>query len=335
MTKFLLAIILICSVAAASPVWSQEKDATKKSKDVYIHTSTSPEVHTEQDSSGSTTRMVHRSSEDGLEIELSIKGVHFNDDYTNVESVTQDGFLLLRETRAGHRRKLEIEPDARGQLKYSYSVQGEDRPFDAEARGWLAQAIKERVENGFEAKERVARIYRTQGARGVLETARELKTGYARSTYYGYLLKIEKPRPETVREVIEQTARDKFSDYERATLLTAIAKDYLSGSQGRAEFFESVKRIESDYYRSEVLIPLLKRDDLDKEWALLAVRAVVATSSDYEKARVLLAASKEYPDNERVRAAIIEMAASIGSEYYRNSVLAAVARAKKATTTEL
>ena len=334
MTKLLLTAIFLGAIAAPS-VLPQEERATKKEKDVQIDTGKSKDTHIELESREGTTRLIDTSSKDGVQIELNIKGVRFNDDYTAVESLTTDGFFLLRETRAGVRRKIEIEPDASGQPKYSYFVEGDERPYDAEARAWFAQAMKDRVEHGFDARERVARLYKARGATGVLDAARSLKTSYARSLYFSHLLKIDKPSAETVHEILERVARDEFSDYERANLLGAIAKQHLSGSQGRRDFFEAVKHIESDYYRSQVLVPVLKRGDLDDEWALLAIKAVGATSSHYEKARVLVAAAKAHPDNETVRAAVLDAASGISSEYYRKSVLSAVSRNRKMTSTDL
>lgn len=324
MKRFLLAAFLVCGVAVF-PALARQDSAPAKSR----HEST------ESRSREGTTRIMHRSSEEGIEVEMNLRGVRFDDEYTDVVSIEPGGFLELRESRQGQTRKLEIEPDASGQLQYFYRVGGKQSPFDAEGRAWLARALKDRIEEGFDATARVAKLFRTRGARGVLDAAKSLRSGYARAVYFRQLLKLDGQNEETVGEVLRGAAGEKFSDYERANILSVIAKQPPSGSRARNTFFEAVGDIKSDYDRSRVLLALLKREGLGEDWALAAVAALSATSSDYEKARVLLAAINAYPENERVRAAVLDAASRLGSEYERKRVVSAVSRAKKSATTEL
>jgi hypothetical protein len=323
-TTTALIIILI-----ALPATAQDKNKDKdKDKDKQEHT------HLQINGREGTTRLVHRSSEEDVETDFNLKGVTFNDDYTDVESITANGFLDLRETRRGVRRKLSIEADASGRLVRTFSVQGETRPFEPEGRTWLASVLRGMVEGGFDAKQRVARIYSQRGATGVLEAVGTLKNSYARSSYLKLLLAQEKPSDETVARILSLAAREQFSDYERATLLNAIAREHLSNSRGRREFFEAVSRLKSDYERSRVLLPIVRRIDLDDEWTLEAVKALSASSSDYEKARVLVAAvTGARARSETVRSAVMDAASRLlSSDYERNRVIKAVSQAKTASS---
>jgi len=75
-----------------------------------------------------------------------------------------------------------------------------------------------------------------------------------------------------------------------------------------------------------VLAVLFKRNDLSTETLLLALKSVGGMSSDYEKANVLIRASKTGATDASVRAAIIEAAHTLGSDHERGRVLTAVTR---------
>lgn len=311
MRNILLAVTL-CACAAPAASQRQQKQVGKG------HT-----THIEETKREGTTRIVMSDTDSGVEVDMNLKGVRFNDDYSDMESIAPDGFLELRESRLGETRKLDIEPDSSGRLRYRYRVRGDERPFDADARAWLARVMKERVDSGFDAAERVARIYRARGARGVLEAARTLRTGYARASYLNRLAQLDGPRDETAVEILRSAARDKFSDYERANVLVSIARRPPSGADARRSFFEATAALQSDYDRSRVLLALLRADRLEEDWALAAVRAVAASSSDYEKVRVLIAAARAYADKKKVLDAVLETSNGIGSDYERKRVLTA------------
>lgn len=328
LTTTLTALILILFVATTATA-QEDKD---KSKDKRKHEDTHLQINDRE----GATHLVRRSTDEDVETDFNIKGVRFNEDYTDVESIASNGFLDLRETRRGVRRKLTIEADASGRLTRTFTVEGEARPFEPEGRELLAGVLRGMVEGGFDAKQRVARIYSRQGVTGVLEAVRRLKGGYARATYLKLLLAQEKPSEETVARILSHAAREEFSDYERASLLSAIAREHLSGSRGRREFFEAVSRLQSDYERSRVLLPIVRRIDLDDEWTLEAVKAVGAGSSDYEKARVLVAAVTGARErSETVRAAVVDAASRLSSDYERNRVIKAVSQKKTTTNTSL
>lgn len=328
MMRRVLTATIFCAVAlAASASARQEKPKQEEKK----RTSQTHIVDTRE----GETRLVIQDSDTGLRLDMNLKRVRFNDDYSDVAEVEPGGFLEIRETRAGETRRLDIEPDSQGRLRYLYRVRGDDRPFDDEGRAWLRRVMLERVEAGFDAENRAARLYRNGGARAVVEAARRLKSGYARAAYFRQLAKLDGPRDETAVEILRSAARDQFSDYERAGVLAAIAKRPPSGSQARESFFEGVRKIQSDYERSRVLMTLLKADDLNDEWALAAVRAVSASASDYEKARVLVAAVRAFGDRRKVVDAVLETSKGIASEYERKRVVTAAERSGRTATKEL
>jgi beta-lactamase regulating signal transducer with metallopeptidase domain len=83
-------------------------------------------------------------SDDGHDKFIKTRGkVKFNDDHTDVVSISPDGSFTVAEVRDGVERKLKIEPSRDGTLKYLYEVDDEERPFDDEARRWFREMLQD------------------------------------------------------------------------------------------------------------------------------------------------------------------------------------------------
>lgn len=306
--------VAICLCVASA--WAQDKNATTKKAD-QDHISIN----------GSSLRWEHRSDEDGTDITLASKNTEFNDDYTDVERITGDGYFRLSEKRGGLVRRLEVMPGADGQLKRQYWERGEVRPFNDAARKWLAKLLSDTVAgSGYDAEARVGKILRKGGANAVLTEIARLKTDYARRVYASALIEQGNLNGGQLAKLMAQTSSAINSDYEKATLLIKTSKNNLTDAGVRTAFFGMANTLGSDYERGRVLAVLFKRNDLSTETLLLALKSVGGMSSDYEKANVLIRASKTGATDASVRAAIIEAAHTLGSDHERGRVLTAVTR---------
>jgi hypothetical protein len=276
---------------------------------------------------GDILRWEHSTSDGETKITLVARDAHFNDDYTDVERIGSDGYFRISEERAGIVQRLEITPQADGQLKRVYSLRGETRPFDSAARKWLGHLLEETVAgSGFDAEARVTKIFKRSGANGVLAEIPRLKTDYARRVYSAVLVEQGNLTGEQLAKLLSQSARTMGSDYEKATLLILVLKNSLKDASVRSAFFEMVGTLGSDYERGRVLAVLFKRSDLTAETLLAALNSARSMGSDYEKANLLIRASKTEAANESVRASIIEAAHTLGSDYERGRVLTAVTK---------
>jgi hypothetical protein len=74
-----------------------------------------------------------------------VGSVKLNDARTDVESITEGGSFTIVEKTGADSRKLVVEAMPGGDLKRTYSVNGVEQPFDADAQKWLADAL-----SGFE-----------------------------------------------------------------------------------------------------------------------------------------------------------------------------------------
>ncbi len=311
---FIGCLVALCLCVAAS-AQETKKTATKKADQDHVQIN------------GRSIRWEHRSTDDDAEITLVSKNVEFNDDYTDIERITNDGYFRLTEKRGGRVRRLEVTPVAGGELKRAYSEDGATRTFDEAARRWLGKLLSESVAgSGYEAEARVERIFRRGGANAVLAEIARLKSDYARRVYSTMLVERGNLNGQQLAKLLTQSGRTISSDYEKATLLIHVLKNDLGDAAVRTAFFEAANTLSSDYERGRVLAVLLKRSDLSSETVLAALKSVRGMSSDFEKANVLIRAADAGAANQSVRAAIVEAAHALSSDYERGRVLTAVTK---------
>src|SRR5262245_19340702 len=148
--------------------------------------------------------------EDGRELRIRIKGKpEFTDDYSDIKSLSAGGHVRVEETRGSVSRRFEIEPDAGGNLRRSYYLQGRTHEFDGEARQWLSALLLEAVrQSGFDAERRVARLYQKGGANAVLEEVSLINGDYAKRIYLRELMTNHQLDSASVQRVTRMVARE-------------------------------------------------------------------------------------------------------------------------------
>ncbi|MFP5264630.1 MAG: hypothetical protein ACLGJB_22310 [Blastocatellia bacterium] len=265
---------------------------------------------------------VHR--DDSVSLEVNIRGkVEFADDYADIKDISDGGRVRVIDERGGTSRKFEAAAAADG-LKRSYWVNGEPRPFDNEARGWLARVLNETVrQGGYDARPRVQRILRERGPNGVLQEISQLKGDYVKRIYLDELIKSGSLDDAMVRQVLRQAADEIKSDYEKSQLLIKMSEDYLHNDSQRAIYLEGVNTIRSDYEKGRALSALLKKGELSRENLSFLLKSVAAISSDYESAQLLIKVAEGFSFDDSSRAAYMDAVATIGSDYEKGRVLSA------------
>jgi hypothetical protein len=276
-----------------------------------------------QHSKDGTSTWTWSHSDNGIRTKVRINGkVEFNEDYTQITSISNGGSISIQEDRNGVTRKFEASPSADGSIKQTYFVQGETRPMDSDGRAWLTKMLLETVrQSGYDAKPRVQRILKQKGANGVLEEISQIKSDYAKRIYFEELMTQANLDVNTGQRLIQQATREVSSDYEKAQILTKAGELFLSNEAIRATYLEGVNSISSDYEKSRVLQSLLKRNDLSHETVGQILKASSLISSDYEKTRVLMAVVAMGSKDEAIFNALIEASKTVSSDYEKARLL--------------
>jgi hypothetical protein len=281
-----------------------------------------------RDETQTITRWEH--SDDGLKRRFESRGKpEFNDDYTDIKSISEGGWVIIEERRNQQSFRYEVRMDGAGQLLRTCYVNGTARPLDETARVWLAKLILDAVrQGGYDADKRVQRILAQRGVAGVLAEIDQISGDYAKRRYYEALIKQANLDATALRDVLRQVARDISSDYEQAQLLMGVAP-MLTGKEAAIQpFFDAVATIKSDYEHSRVLQAVLKQGSPSRALLVLVASSTKAISSDYEKAGVLKGVAAAYLDDPTLRDLFFQTVSSIDSDYERRGVLSALVKTK-------
>lgn len=277
------------------------------------------------------TRTTVRRSEGDYELEMTAVGdIQYRDDDSDVESIAAGGRLLIKERRGASVRTLEVV-GADGRLRRSYYVQGQARPFDQDARAWLAQILPGLIRgSGANAAGRVRRILGQRGVGGVLEEIALIESDGVRRLYFDHLLRSGHLDGAALSLVARRMARDITSDGEKANLLIDHARLYTASDAAVADYFGAVGTINSDGERARVLSTLLERETLSPANVVRVLNSAKSISSDGEKANVLVTAARLIGDDQTLLSALYDAARTIASDGERARVMSAVERRRTA-----
>jgi hypothetical protein len=265
-------------------------------------------------------------TDNGISLEMKAQGkVEFNEDYTDVVRISPGGSLRIKDERGGATRQIEITPSSNGGLDRAYSVRGQARPYDDEARAWLSRILTDATRQaGLDAGPRARKILSQRGPGGLLDEVSQLHSDYVKKLYLEELIKSGALDAQTTRRLLTQVAREMSSDYEKAVTLIQVSETPLGRDDWHTAYIEATRSIHSDYERKRALTALLNRGDLSREAVLLAIKSASEISSDYEKVETLIKVSQNPPGKDGWRAAYIEATRSIQSDYEHARALSAL-----------
>jgi hypothetical protein len=215
--------------------------------------------------------------------------VTFNEALTDVESLSDGGFLTIRDWSGLIPHTIEISSIG-GKLSHAYYVAGLHRPWDDEARRRLPIMIQRLVRRGFGAERRTQQILQKSGVKGVLDEIGLVESNYGRRLYFQALVRFGNLDAATVVPVLH-TLRDRInSDYERRVALEAVAgRVTLDGPSARA-YVNVVESFKSDFERRQALSAILTAQPKVPGVADQALQATVGMRSDFERRQVFEAA---------------------------------------------
>lgn len=280
-------------------------------------------------------------------------------DLSGFLTVSRGGYIEVEERDGDHRRKVRVSSGATG-LQYRWTLDGDDR-FDVDRERWLASVLiaLERRTAMF-AKSRVPELLRQGGPDAVLAETARMQSDYARRAYYNALLADRRLDEPTMEKLLRQAGQSLSSDYERAELLRAVARngpmtdrvtratiamaqdissDYekrralgaalesVASRESRVALFSAASTMSSSYELAELLIAAHRRSLVDSASSVVYFNAVERLSSDYERRRTLSNLLRQRPESNLVLAGILRASASINSDYELSTLLVEFARA--------
>lgn len=293
------------------------------------------------------------------EIRLDARGdFGVKPDLSGFVGVEDGGWVEIEEHDRNTERRVRVVGIGRD-LEYRWTVNGRNG-FDVDRERWLADilvALERRT--AMFAKYRVPELYRTGGAKAVLDETDKMESDYARRVYYTQLLPLGRLDDPSLERMLRQT-EVMSSDYERAEVLRAVAgkqgpvsdrvaramiavahsmnSDYekrralsaglesVSTAEAKAAFFTAASTMRSNYELAELLIAAQRRSLVDSLSSDAYFRAVGRLNSDYERRRTLSALMKLRPASPEILSGVLRSSESINSDYELASLLVEFAK---------
>jgi beta-lactamase regulating signal transducer with metallopeptidase domain len=258
----------------------------------------------------------------GCSIRLAASGKFtFTGDFTDIATVARGGYVTLTVDYGEHDRRVTIRPNGERLFK----VDGNERPYDAEAKAWLGETLTYLLRRtGYMAEERARWILDTKGIQGLVDEFGQLQGDYTRRIYYQAAIESGKLDVAGYERLIGLAAQTIDSDYELAELLIAVSKAQPLTERMQAGFAAAARSIGSDYERHRVLSAALSRPGLTPAVQAAMLDAAAEIGSDYELATLLIELNEARAIDEQVRPAYFKAANSVGSDYEHRRVLSAV-----------
>jgi len=248
--------------------------------------------------------------------------IQFNDAETDVVQLSPGGMFEIEEREGRTRRRLEIDADRSGDLRYRWFVDGDEQSYNSAARQWFANLLPLVFRRaGLIAEERAARILEREGVAGVLQEISYIPSDYVARKYFEVLLTEASLSEQQLREIVQQAGRELESDYELAELLIRVAESHSVDRSVQIAYVEAAGHIDSDYETRRVLDAVLDRPGLDQDVAEAMLQLATEIDSDYELAELLIGMMERHPIQETLTPEFFAAVATLESDYEHRRVL--------------
>jgi hypothetical protein len=250
--------------------------------------------------------------------------VWFSDDLSDVRALSVDGLLSVESRTAFFSsRRVEFR-ERNGAITRAYYVDGSERPWNHDARLWLAAELPFLVRrSGVAAKERVQQILATRGVPGALSEIKLLHTDSVRGLYLRALFGTVRLDAGDMNAALSLAGSVINSSSELSEVLRAeLAARPLEDGDA---FFDTVERISSSAEKRRVLMAVLDQPNLTLLLQRGLLKAAASIESNAECANVLDAFASRYPiTDQTTRESFLAALETVDSTHERNRVLAKV-----------
>jgi len=258
---------------------------------------------------------------------LSYEGeITLSEDDKDIVAITDGGYIKIKKSVFGNKRKVVIESEGNGQLIKKYYVGRSQIDFEPEGRKWLSEILPNIVRStNVGLKGRVERIYNQGGAKAIFDEVEVLESDYLASKYLKMILQKDLANEE-LESLLEVASEKISSDYRLAELLEDYQQDFFTSDAVLSAYIKAAKCIGSDYHMSKVLNVLLDEDLNSKGLGELLQLTNETISSDYHLAEVLTRAIRRQPLDENNLPILLESLSTISSDYHAASVVSQLAK---------
>ena len=258
-------------------------------------------------------------------IKVSSHGeIEFNNDYTDVKSISSDGYLKISMVSFGMTRKLYFRSQE-GQLDKLYFEGNKQVKFEPKGREWMQEVLPQVVRNsGLDLKNRVNKVYENGGVDAFLIELKATDSDYFKSRMVHYLLDNHDLGKKEKEKLLKEFPSHIDSDYELSQIFKKHNSVFIDDSILSKEFFNSLNQVSSDYELSQILNSVFKNNDLNEASFELFISAMEHIDSDFEKSNLIKLAISEGKNSTIKLDLILNNLKGIDSDYEKGVIIKTV-----------
>ncbi len=207
---------------------------------------------------------------------------------TGVRTVGRGGVVEFEERQGGTYRRLQVR-EKKGKVEYRYFVNFEPKQFDAEARRWFAELLREIVrETGITSRLRVERILASGGVTAVFREIDAIESERSRRMYYERLLESTVLPADTLAMIVQRIRGVFSADRNIELVLEAVLQQENCTPAVLSAIIRTSREINDERSRADLLADValvIPEDELRLREQLEA--EVGRLRSEMERRRVL------------------------------------------------
>ena len=258
-----------------------------------------------------------------------------SDDDKDIIDITRDGFIQIKKTAFGGKRKLFISSEGKGKLDRRYYVDGRKKEYEPNGRIWLSEILPEVIRSiPFGAENRVNRFYKKGGTSAVLDEVQEMESDYMRSIYLGFLLDRDLSAQE-LTTIIKMASQELNSDHYLSEILKKNQAAFFKNQTTITAYLKACKELDSDHYLLNVLKKIIRNDNIASSQMTALLQLAKNISSDHYLTEFLTAVLRNDNLKETDLENILKVSSNINSSHYKTIVLKEVIKNEYIEKTDL
>lgn len=263
-------------------------------------------------------------------LEVRASGViELTENDQNIKSLSPDGFVMIKERDWLTFRAVRLTAGANGKIEITYTIQGQNYEFDADAQGWLSGILQVVVqETGLGAQARIKRILEQKGIQAAIREITWVNSNFAKKTYFEAVLNYPDLRSQDLENAVVTVANEISSSSRLGDLLISTANKFPEEPVLTESLIRATREISSSSKQSEVLIQIARIRRLNDAAAVTMAESIEHISSSSAQGSALEVLAERSSDNEEVINAYVDAVKSVSSSSVQGAALKALLRKK-------
>ena len=255
-------------------------------------------------------------------IKISSHGeIKFNNNYTDIIAISDDGYLKISMVSFGMRRKLYFR-SSNDKLDRLYYEGHKQVKFEPKGREWMEEVLPQVVRNsGLDLENRVNKVYRKGGVNAFLSELEETDSDYFKSRMVHFLLDNNELKKKEKEKLLKEFPACIDSDYELSQIFKKHNSAFIGDNLLSKEFFNSLNQVSSDYELSQILSSVYKNNNLNDSSFEFFISAMNTIGSDHEKSNLIKLAISKGKNSGIKLDLILNNLKGIGSDYEKGVII--------------